>query len=193
MNAQLTLHCYKVLSLPLPVTEATLSRILGTIVQTYTGIEDNQNCCSTFYYAIGSIATAQADSAVPNFCENCTPSILTPYLDGIVSKLLVLLQTQFNLWWINVVDQWEHFQKNCEAVTPYLKSILVNAANKSNSMLRAKAMECIISFVGMAVGKEKFRDDAKQGTREDACVLMCIFPRAKMCVGGPLVLFLDVC
>ena len=27
-----------------------------------------------------------------NFTENCTPDILTPYLDGIVSKLLVLLQ-----------------------------------------------------------------------------------------------------
>ena len=44
---------------------------------------------------------------------------------------------------------------------PYLKSILVNATDKSNRMLRAKAMECI-SLVGMAVGKEKFRDDAKQ-------------------------------
>ena len=46
-------------------------------------------------------------------------------------------------------------------VMPYLKPILVNATYKSNLMLRAKAMECI-SFVGMAVGKEKFRDDAKQ-------------------------------
>ncbi|PSS34565.1 Importin subunit beta-3 like [Actinidia chinensis var. chinensis] len=135
MDAQLTLHCYKVLSLPLPVTESTLSRILGTIVQTYTGIEGNQNCCSTFYYAIGSNATAQADSAVLNFCENCTPNILTPYLDGIVSKLLVLLQ--------------------------------------SNSMLRAKAMECIISLVGMAVGKEKFRDDAKQLR---FVILLTLFP-----------------
>lgn len=44
---------------------------------------------------------------------------------------------------------------------PYLKAILVNANDKSNRMLRAKAMECI-SLVGMAVGKEKFRDDAKQ-------------------------------
>ena len=44
---------------------------------------------------------------------------------------------------------------------PYLKPILVNATDKSNLMLRAKAMECIC-FVGMAVGKEKFRDDAKQ-------------------------------
>lgn len=44
---------------------------------------------------------------------------------------------------------------------PYLKAILLNANDKSNRMLRAKAMECI-SLVGMAVGKEKFRDDAKQ-------------------------------
>lgn len=44
---------------------------------------------------------------------------------------------------------------------PYLKAILMNANDKSNRMLRAKAMECI-SLVGMAVGKEKFREDAKQ-------------------------------
>ncbi|TYH93399.1 hypothetical protein ES332_A13G251100v1 [Gossypium tomentosum] len=44
---------------------------------------------------------------------------------------------------------------------PYLKAILVNATDKSNCMLRAKSMECI-SLVGMAFGKEKFRDDAKQ-------------------------------
>jgi hypothetical protein len=44
---------------------------------------------------------------------------------------------------------------------PYLKSILMNATDKSNRMLRAKSMECI-SLVGMAVGKQKFKDDAKQ-------------------------------
>lgn len=44
---------------------------------------------------------------------------------------------------------------------PYLKAILVNANDKANRMLRAKSMECI-SLVGMAVGKEKFMDDAKQ-------------------------------
>lgn len=37
----------------------------------------------------------------------------------------------------------------------------MNANDKSNRMLRAKSMECI-SLVGMAVGKDKFRDDAKQ-------------------------------
>ncbi|KAL5081836.1 hypothetical protein RYX36_010257 [Vicia faba] len=55
----------------------------------------------------------------------------------------------------------EKFQKYYDAVTPYLKAILLNSNDKSNRMLRAKAMECI-SLVGMAVGKEKFRDDAKQ-------------------------------
>lgn len=55
----------------------------------------------------------------------------------------------------------EQFQKYYDTVMPYLKAILVNATDKSNRMLRAKSMECI-SLVGMAVGKEKFRDDAKQ-------------------------------
>ncbi|ONM27179.1 hypothetical protein ZEAMMB73_Zm00001d007601 [Zea mays] len=31
-------------------------------------------------------------SSILNFSENCTPEFLTPYLDGIVNKLLVLLQ-----------------------------------------------------------------------------------------------------
>ncbi|XP_064960418.1 uncharacterized protein LOC135651258 [Musa acuminata AAA Group] len=112
---------------------------------------------------------AHAASAVLNFCENCTPDILTPYLDGIVGKLLVLLQNGKQMVQegaltalASVADSsQEHFQKYYDAVMPYLKVILMNATNKSNRMLRAKSMECI-SLVGMAVGKEKFRDDAKQ-------------------------------
>ncbi|XP_076939883.1 uncharacterized protein LOC143608843 [Bidens hawaiensis] len=52
----------------------------------------------------------------------------------------------------------EHFQKYYDVVMPYLKTILVNANDKTNRMLRAKSMECI-SLVGMAV---EFKDDAKQ-------------------------------
>ncbi|CAA6659084.1 unnamed protein product [Spirodela intermedia] len=114
---------------------------------------------------------AHAASAILNFSENCTPEILTPYLDGIVSKLLVLLQngkqmvqegpnsTSISCRFIS--GGFEHFQKYYDAVMPYLKSILMTASDKSRRMLRAKSMECI-SLVGMAVGKEKFRDDAKQ-------------------------------
>ncbi|PPD84033.1 hypothetical protein GOBAR_DD19034 [Gossypium barbadense] len=112
---------------------------------------------------------AHAASAVLNFSENCTPEILTPYLDGIVSKLLVLLQNGKQMVQegaltalASVADSsQEHFQKYYDAVMPYLKAILVNATDKTNRMLRAKSLECI-SLVGMAVGKEKFRDDAKQ-------------------------------
>ncbi|KAG4963051.1 hypothetical protein JHK86_039919 [Glycine max] len=126
--------------------------------------------------AIGQLSTdlgpdlqAHAASAVLNFTENCTPDILTRYLDGIVSKLLVLLQNGKQMVQegaltalASVADSSEvQFQKYYDAVMPYLKAILVNANDKSNRMLRAKAMECI-SLVGMAVGKEKFRDDAKQ-------------------------------
>ncbi|KAL9233007.1 hypothetical protein vseg_008053 [Gypsophila vaccaria] len=112
---------------------------------------------------------AHAASAVLNFSENCTPEILTPYLDGIVSKLLVLLQNGKPMVQegaltalASVADSsQELFQKYYDVVMPYLKAILVNATDKVNRMLRAKSMECI-SLVGMAVGKEKFRDDAKQ-------------------------------
>ncbi|XP_076938844.1 uncharacterized protein LOC143607196 isoform X1 [Bidens hawaiensis] len=112
---------------------------------------------------------AHAASAVLNFSENCTPDILTPYLDGIVSKLLVLLQNGKQMVQegaltalASVADSsQEYFQKYYDAVMPYLTAILVNANDKANRMLRAKAMECI-SLVGMAVGKEKFRNDAKQ-------------------------------
>ncbi|KAE8677193.1 Calcium ion binding [Hibiscus syriacus] len=112
---------------------------------------------------------AHAASAVLNFSENCTPEILTSYLDGIVNKLLVLLQNGKQMVQegaltalASVADSsQEHFQKYYDAVMPYLKAILVNATDKSNRMLRAKSMECI-SLVGMAVGKEKFRNDAKE-------------------------------
>lgn len=50
-------HCNEVLSLFLPLTEATLSRILGTIARTHTGLVVNQNYCSTFYTSIGGSAT----------------------------------------------------------------------------------------------------------------------------------------
>ncbi|KAI7729184.1 hypothetical protein M8C21_025858, partial [Ambrosia artemisiifolia] len=112
---------------------------------------------------------AHAASAVLNFSENCAPHILTPYLDGIVSKLLVLLQNGKQMVQegaltalASVADSsQEYFQKYYDAVMPYLKAILINVNDKANRMLRAKAMECI-SLVGMAVGKEKFRNDAKQ-------------------------------
>lgn len=44
---------------------------------------------------------------------------------------------------------------------PLLYAILTSASDKEHRMLRAKALECI-SLVGVAVGKERFREDARQ-------------------------------
>jgi hypothetical protein len=52
------------------------------------------------------------------------------------------------------------FIKYYDAVIPFLTNILTTATDKTARMLRAKSMECI-SLVGMAVGKERFREDAK--------------------------------
>ncbi len=46
-----------------------------------------------------------------------------------------------------------------DQVMPLLRHILSNATDKSHALLRAKALECI-SLVGMAVGREQFRQDA---------------------------------
>ena len=42
---------------------------------------------------------------------------------------------------------------------PLLRQILGHANDKSHQMLRAKALECI-SLVGMAIGRDRFREDA---------------------------------
>lgn len=36
---------------------------------------------------------AHACAAVVNFAENCDQDVVAPYLDGLISKLLMLLQT----------------------------------------------------------------------------------------------------
>ena len=47
-------QCTEMLSLFFPLNEITISRILGTIVRTHTGLEDNQIAFSTFSSALGT-------------------------------------------------------------------------------------------------------------------------------------------
>jgi hypothetical protein len=42
---------------------------------------------------------------------------------------------------------------------PLLRQILMHATDKTHWLLRAKALECI-SLVGMAIGRDRFREDA---------------------------------
>ncbi|XP_052210992.1 uncharacterized protein LOC127813907 isoform X2 [Diospyros lotus] len=47
-------QCKEMLSLFLPLTEITISRILGTVARTHMGLEDNHNAFSTFCSALGT-------------------------------------------------------------------------------------------------------------------------------------------
>ncbi|KAL6965062.1 hypothetical protein U1Q18_036119 [Sarracenia purpurea var. burkii] len=47
-------QCIEMLSLFSPLTEITISRIIGTIARTHAGLEDNQNAFSTFSSALGT-------------------------------------------------------------------------------------------------------------------------------------------
>ncbi|BDA40930.1 Importin-5 [Coccomyxa sp. Obi] len=110
---------------------------------------------------------AHAAAAVVNFSENCEQDLLPPYLDVLIPKLLGLLQQGQKLVqegaltaMASVADcAKDNFVKYYDQVMPLLRHILSNATDKSHSLLRAKALECI-SLVGMAVGREQFRQDA---------------------------------
>ncbi|XP_019224625.1 PREDICTED: importin-5-like [Nicotiana attenuata] len=128
---------------------------------------------------------ALAAEAVMNFCESEKPETLIPYLDGILNRAFVLLQKDnqmvhqaaLNALAATADLSKEHFQKyyslrEYDSVMRYLKTILVDANDKSDHMLQSQALECI-SMVGMAVGKEKFRDDFKQVFSQLSPVLLC--------------------
>ncbi|PWA44600.1 importin-5 [Artemisia annua] len=102
---------------------------------------------------------AHAAIAMIKFSQDCTLDILTPYLDGMVSKLVVLLQSGTQMVQERALialesvvhkSSEEQFQKYYDELMPCLKAILVN-----------ETLECIHS-VGIAVGKDKFREDFKQ-------------------------------
>jgi len=111
---------------------------------------------------------SHAASAIINFCEHCTSDVLEPYLDGLLAKLANLLQTgkkiiqeQAITAIAAIADVVEgKFLKYYDIFMPFLKNILVHANGKDYRLLRGKAMECI-SLIGVAVGKDKFRQDAK--------------------------------
>eukprot|EP00899_Mesostigma_viride_P014218 jgi/Mesvir1/22798/Mv14182-RA.3 len=112
---------------------------------------------------------AHACAAIVNFSEDSSVDVVAPYLDMLVSKLITLLQNgrrmvqEGALTALAAVADCAQgsFEKYFEAVMPFLKNILIHATDKTHRILRAKSMECI-SLVGMAVGKDKFRAEAKQ-------------------------------
>ncbi|XP_040281224.1 importin-5 [Bufo bufo] len=118
---------------------------------------------------------AHAAAALINFTEDCPKSLLVPYLDNLVKhlhsimvvKLQELIQKGTKLVLEQVVTSIasvadtaeEKFVPYYDMFMPSLKHIVENAVQKELRLLRGKTIECI-SLIGLAVGKEKFMQDA---------------------------------
>uniref|UniRef100_A0A674HVH8 Importin 5 n=1 Tax=Taeniopygia guttata TaxID=59729 RepID=A0A674HVH8_TAEGU len=114
-------------------------------------------------------------AALINFTEDCPKSLLIPYLDNLVKhlhsimviKLQELIQKGTKLVLEQVVTSIasvadtvkEKFVPYYDLFMPSLKHIVENAVQKELRLLRGKTIECI-SLIGLAVGKEKFMQDA---------------------------------
>ncbi|KAJ6337998.1 hypothetical protein OIU76_007635 [Salix suchowensis] len=87
------LHCKEILSPFLPLTEVTISKILGTIARNLTGLEDNQNTFSTFGSALGCNITTDL------------PQLSSWDIDVLV-KTIKQLAPCTN--WIQVIENLDH-------------------------------------------------------------------------------------
>lgn len=121
---------------------------------------------------------AHSACAMINFFEECPQEILANYLDPITEHIQVALSTYMNegipkdegkLFVVeNIIvalssvadSSAELFTKYYEKFMPCLKFIIKNSTGVDDlRVLRGKAIECV-SLIGIAVGKEKFCNDA---------------------------------
>jgi CCR4-NOT transcription complex subunit 1 len=80
------LHCKEILSPFLPLSEVTISKILGTIARNLTGLEDNQSTFSTFGLALGCDITTDLQQL-----SSWDVDILVKTIKQLVSPVLFLL------------------------------------------------------------------------------------------------------
>ncbi|KAL9348540.1 hypothetical protein Peur_059906 [Populus x canadensis] len=87
------LHCKEILSPFLPLSEVTISKILGTIARNLTGLEDNQSTFSTFGLALGCDITTDLQQ-------------LSSWDVDILVKTIKQLAPGTN--WIQVIENLDH-------------------------------------------------------------------------------------
>ncbi|XP_077237749.1 uncharacterized protein LOC143879304 isoform X2 [Tasmannia lanceolata] len=133
----------------------------------------NQKIAPALIDAVGDFQNtrvqAHAAAAIVNFCGGYSAKVLKPWLNELVLKLIHLLQMgrqmqkEVALTALTAIadSAKSAFIDYYDAVMPYLKTILCNTTDHKARMLRAKSMECI-GVIGLAVGKDKFVQDAKE-------------------------------
>ncbi|KAL0227722.1 hypothetical protein RCL1_003865 [Eukaryota sp. TZLM3-RCL] len=103
-----------------------------------------------------------------NFAEDAPRDTIEPHMDSLATALFPMLEAPVKLGKEQAVTALAAVAKACgppfgkfyNDLLPYLMSIVINAADKESITLRGKAIECI-SLIGLAVGKERFIEDAK--------------------------------
>ncbi|RDD39148.1 Importin-5 [Trichoplax sp. H2] len=118
---------------------------------------------------------AHACAALYHFCDDCPSHILKIYLEPIAIKLKALLQSKLQelmqqgtknvleqaITAISTVAQRAegNFLPYYDHFMPSLKFIIQSATTPEYRLLRGKTIECV-SFIGLAVGTDKFLYDA---------------------------------
>ncbi|XP_022770231.1 CCR4-NOT transcription complex subunit 1-like isoform X3 [Durio zibethinus] len=110
-------HCKDILSLCSPLTEITISRILGTIASTYVGLEDNQTTFSTFSLALGC-------STLPDL-----PPLSSWNIDVLIKTIKQLVP---GTNWIRVIENLDHegFYIPNEAAFSFFMSVYRHACQE---------------------------------------------------------------
>ncbi|WKY14632.1 hypothetical protein Q1695_000287 [Nippostrongylus brasiliensis] len=119
--------------------------------------------------------SAHAAAALINFCEDCPKQIISAYLPAIMNGLEQALGSAFSHMQetgrkirceqiltaiASVADAAQDlFIDFYDRLVPNLKYILVNSTADEHKVLRGKTLESL-SLIGVAVGRDKFRDDA---------------------------------
>ena len=112
---------------------------------------------------------AHAAAASINFCEHADAALLQPYLEGLLVQLASLMQTQHRQASQQAVTSvaaialaiGELFRPYYPEFMPRLMQVLSLPLQQLGAKMRGKTLECI-SLVGVAVGPDIFREDAKQ-------------------------------
>lgn len=79
-------QCKEMLSLFLPLTDATTAKILGTIARTNAGLDDSQNAFATFRSALGSCGVVEVPSL-----NSWNVNVLVDSIKQLVSSMIYLL------------------------------------------------------------------------------------------------------
>jgi len=105
-------------------------------------------------------------AALINFSEKFSAKGIAPYLDVLLQKMMVLIQTPNKMVQEQALTAIasmatcakEGFEKYYHTFIPLLRQIMTLATSEDQKMMRSKAMECF-SLIGMAVGKDVFKTD----------------------------------